>query len=179
MRRRMSEDNRTQFKLRVWTRFYAPPDDVWRLKTDPKHLQAEFRPYFYLHVPDSKGLVEAFAAGAPGHFDGRLIPPGVSWPIELETVERPSRYADSSSNALFPMFQHDHRIQTTDDGCRYIDEVIFSTSLPAQKLVAIMLQRLFVHRHRVAARKLPTDLKATAVSVLRVHFDPTSKLVDD
>jgi ligand-binding SRPBCC domain-containing protein len=175
----MSEDTRTQFLLRVWTRFYAPVDEVWRLKTDPALLAAEFRPWFHFHVPDRKGMVEAISAGAPGDFQARLIPPGVAWPIRLEAVDRPRGYVDSSTNALFPLFRHEHVLQPTDDGCRYVDQVVFSTSLPAQKLVAIFTQRLFVHRHRVAARSLPTDQKATAISVLRVHFDPSSKLVDD
>jgi hypothetical protein len=39
---------------------------------------------------------------------------------------------------------------------------------PLQKLSAIATQRVFQHRHAVAAKRLPTDPQATGVAVLRV-----------
>ena len=41
-------------------------------------------------------------------------------------------------------------------------------------LVARMVERLFVYRHNRAARHLPTDEKATAVSMLREALDVQS-----
>ncbi len=162
----------TTFHLRVWTRFLAPPDQVWLLKTDPAALAAEFRPFLSLRVGDPRPLADALDRGEPATVDARLcprgLPFGVRWPIHLRGGTRPTVYTDASENRIYSRFEHEHRFEPTSDGCRYLDAVTFVPALPASKLVAILTRRFFVHRHTVAARRLPSDPQATGVSVLRV-----------
>lgn len=157
----------TSFQLRVWTRFLAPVEDVWRLKTDPKRISEEFSPLasFRLIGDSFHGV---------GSYKARFGPPGLpmmEWPVELEVWEEGVRFVYSSKNLLYAAFRHEHSFETTPEGCRYIDEVQFTSKLPAQKAAAIMLQRLFQHRHRVSARHLPSDPQATAIAVLRVRVE--------
>lgn len=162
----------TTFQLRVWTRFLAPVESVWALKIQPATIQAEFRPLLSLGLPHGDALGRALAAGAaPADLAcsvrfGRVLP--VAWPCRIESVVKLQSYRATSTNALFSRFEHDHLFEATPDGCRYIDAVTFTSTVPAQKVFAIATQRLFQHRHTVTARRLPTDPQATAVSVLRV-----------
>ncbi len=161
----------TTFHLRVWSRFFAPVEDVWALKTDPAALQAEFRPWMTFALPDGAALTRALAGELPATLDGslrlgRVLP--FAWPVRIESAVKHKEYRDTSTNALYSRFEHDHLFEVTPDGCRYVDAVTFTSKAPAQKLFAIATQRLFVHRHTVAAKRLPTDPQATAVSVLRV-----------
>jgi ligand-binding SRPBCC domain-containing protein len=162
----------TTFHLRVWTRFLAPVEDVWRLKTDPEALAAEFLPYVSFRVDDAESYVRAFAEGRAVEAAGRLCPRGwpvgVRWPMRLESVDPGTSYRDSSTNRLYTRFEHTHLFEPTPDGCRYVDAVTFTPALPAQKLAAILTRRFFVHRHRVAAGRLRADQQATGTSVLRV-----------
>lgn len=148
----------------------APLDDVWALKTDPDQLTAEFRPYFSFVIGAS--LPTLLNGPWPAEYNASLrplgLPPGIPWPGKLEAVEPKVSFTDSSSNSLFSLYEHVHQFETTPDGCRYIDAVTFTPRLPAQKYMAILTQRLFQHRHRVAAKRLPTDPQATAVAMLRV-----------
>ena len=158
----------TTFHLRVWTRFLAPVEEVWRIKTDPRLIAAEFSPWFSFAAV---GGPPAEPLAHPGHFDARFGPRGLplfNWPIDLQTVDRPRRFVDCSQNRLYTRFDHEHLFELTPEGCRYIDAVTFTPALPAQKLTAILTQRMFLHRHRNAARQLATDPQATAVAVLRV-----------
>lgn len=162
----------TTFHLRVWTRFLAPVDDVWRLKTDPAALAAEFRPYWSFRVKDAEAHARAFAEGRASEVEGRLCPRGwpvgLRWPLRVEAVEPGVSYRDSSANRLYTRFEHTHLFEPTPDGCRYVDVVTFTPALPAQKIAAILTRRFFVHRHHVAAARLPADPQATGTSVLRV-----------
>lgn len=160
----------TTFHLRVWTRFFAPVEDVWKLKTDPAAIMAEFRPYSSFCIDDA-GLREALGGKVPVDLKaslrlGRMLP--VAWPLRLESVKVNASFRDTSANRLFSRFEHDHIFEPTVDGCRYIDAVTFTSTVPAQKITAILTKRLFEHRHAVAAKALPTDPQATGVSVLRV-----------
>jgi ligand-binding SRPBCC domain-containing protein len=165
----------TSFHLRVWTRFLVPPDEVWALKTDPAALAAEFRPWMHLLSGDAQAVGQALGEARPGSFRAWLVPPGVPWPIEVVEVQPGVRYVDRSANLLFSAFEHEHLFQPTPDGCRYVDAVSFTPRLPASKATAIALERLFVHRHRVAARRLPSDPQATGVAVLRSVVPPASE----
>jgi ligand-binding SRPBCC domain-containing protein len=162
----------TTFHLRVWTRFLAPVEDVWRLKTDGAALAAEFRPFWSFRVDDAEAYARAFAEGRPHEADGRLCPRGwpigVRWPLRMESVEPGVSYRDTSQNRLYRRFEHTHLFEPTPDGCRYVDAVTFTPALPAQKLAAILTRRFFVHRHQVAATRLKADPQATGTSVLRV-----------
>lgn len=160
----------TTFHLRVWTRFLAPVEDVWKLKTDPASIMAEFRPYASFCL-DENAVREAMAGHVPVDMKaslrlGRMLP--VAWPSRLESVKPNLSFRDTSTNRLFSRFEHDHLFEPTPDGCRYVDAVTFTSTVPAQKITAILTKRLFEHRHMVAARSLPTDPQATGVSVLRV-----------
>lgn len=160
----------TTFLLRTWTRFFATPDEVWKIKTDPAALAAEFLPYMGFRM-DPDALVHAFDGGAPASISARLrpfhVPYGISWPIELSAADPPVRFVDSSVNRLYSRFQHEHLFEPTPDGCRYVDAVTFTPRMLA-KASAILTRRLFVHRHQVAARLLKADPQVTGVSVLRV-----------
>ncbi|MDP2308158.1 MAG: hypothetical protein Q8P18_19215 [Pseudomonadota bacterium] len=161
----------TTFQLRVWTRFLAPREDVWALKTDAAAIEAEFRPWMSFCLPKGDELARALGGAAPVDLPctlriGRVLP--IAWPARLESAVLHESFRDTSTNALYSRFEHDHLFEVTPDGCRYIDSVTFTSTSPAQKWFAIATQRLFQHRHTVAAKRLPTDPQATAISVLRV-----------
>jgi ligand-binding SRPBCC domain-containing protein len=160
----------TSFLLRVWTRFYATPEEVWAIKTDPEALAAEFQPWLRFSM-DGEALRRAIEGGGGGEVASTLrplgLPFGVGWPIRLGPATRPVAYSDSSENRIFSRFQHQHSIERTGDGCRYVDAVTFAPRM-LPKAVGLMTERLFRHRHAVAARRLKSDPQATGVSVLRV-----------
>lgn len=173
----------TTFHLRVWTRFLAPVEEVWRIKTDPSLVEAEFMPLLSFRLPAELATLAAGAAPPVGTLSARLGPPGLAllpWPVTLSDVEPGRRFVDTSANALYRDWRHEHRLEPTPDGCRYIDAVTFTPALPAQKLAAILTRRLFLHRHRRAAALLPTDPQATAVGVLRVEDGKAgTEVIDD
>ena len=161
----------TTFHLRVWTRFLASAEDVWALKTDPSAIGAEFGPLASFRFTDPAAVSRALAGEAPVDVPARFGPVGmplIAWPARIEAVEPGKSFRDTSTNALFSRWEHDHLVEATPDGCRYIDAITFVSTTPTQKLTAIVTQRLFQHRHAVAARRLPTDPQATGVAVLRV-----------
>lgn len=163
----------TTFRLRVWTRYFESVDSVWAHKTTPSRLQEELRPWarLVLSEHDSQALQAALQAGQPATASARLVPPGVSWPIQLVSADAPRRYEDHSQNALFSRFEHRHELEETPDGCRYIDDVIFTPRGPSSKLSALSLKWLFTHRHRVAARHLRADRRTVGTAVLRVLIE--------
>ena len=161
----------TTFRLRVWTRYFSPVDAVWAVKTDPACLAAELRPWLMLSTADTDGLVEAVRAGRPLQTTARLLPVAISWPINLVESVPGQRFTDTSVNALFSRFEHQHIFEPTPDGCRYIDDVVFTPTLPTSKLTAILTRRLFVHRHRVASERLSPDARTVGTSVLRVLLE--------
>ena len=161
----------TTFRLRVWTRYYSPIDEVWAVKTDPSFMKAELRPYVQLSVDDADALMDAVRGGRPLRTDARLLPFGLGWPIELVESIPGESFRDTSTNAIFSRYEHSHIFQSTVDGCRYIDDVVFTPSLPASKMTAILTRRLFVHRHRVASERLPADARTVGTSVLRVLLE--------
>jgi ligand-binding SRPBCC domain-containing protein len=159
----------TTFHLRTWTRFFAPPEEVWALKTDPAAIAAEFAPWLAFRM-DGDALTRCLASGGEGHIPARFGPllPLVSWPVALKGGTRPERFTDHSQNALFTRFEHDHLFEPGADGStRYIDAVTFTPAM-LPKFSALILQRVFRHRHAVAAKRIPTDPQVTGVSVLRV-----------
>ena len=46
--------NQPRWRLRVWTRFRASPEEVWAIKTDPDALAAEFRPFGYFSLSETE-----------------------------------------------------------------------------------------------------------------------------
>ena len=161
----------TTFRLRVWTRYYSTVDEVWEVKTDPACVAAEFRPWLHFSADDTDGLVEAVRTGHAMETSARLLPLGVRWPINLvESVPR-ERFYDTSINALFTRFEHTHVFQPTSDGCRYVDDLVFTPALTASKMIAVLTRRLFIHRHRIASRRLNPDGRTVGTSVLRVLLE--------
>ena len=162
------------YHLRCWTRFRAPLEQVWALKTDPESLADEFRPWMSLDAPDLEAARRLLRGeGTPGTIASRLRLagrlPGPPWPLHVEMVEPMTRYVDTSTNALFSEWHHEHLFEVGQSAVRYVDAVTFTPSerFPGP-LTARLTERLFIHRHRRAARRLPTDERATAVSMLRV-----------
>ena len=141
------------------------------MKTDPACIAAELRPYLQLSADNADALLDAVRAGRTLHTDARLLPFGLSWPIELVESVPGESFKDTSTNAIFSRFEHSHVFQPTDEGCRYIDDVVFTPALPAAKMTAILTRRLFVHRHRVAAQRLSPDARTVGTSVLRVFLE--------
>ena len=158
----------TTFHLRVWTRFFAPPDRVWALKSDPAAIEAEFPLWAPFSLGDKAALAAAIAAGQ-GELRGRLGP--LPWPLRLVGVQPGQSFEDRSENALFSRWEHVHTVEPTPDGARYIDAVTFTPALPGPKFVAIGVKGLFVARHRAAARHLPADALTVGVHVLRVLIE--------
>ena len=162
----------TAFRLRVWTRYFTTPAAVWAYKTDPERIQAELRPWLSLRLADPDALRAALTAGQTAlETTARLTPPGIAWPLQIQLVTPGACFEDRSENALFSRFEHRHTVEETPDGSRYIDDVVFQPRLPAAKLAAILTQRLFVHRHRVAAQHLPADARTVGTSILRVLIE--------
>ena len=164
-----------RFHLRVSTRFLASPDEVWSLKTDPEQLRQEFLPWVHLSVQDPSALVSALQGeGLPITVQAR-VGMVLPWPIEIREYVRGERFTDySPDNALFDDWVHHHEVQPASDAVRYLDAVSFTPRLGPPHLVARLVERLFIHRHNRAARHLPTDEKATAVSMLRESLDVQS-----
>lgn len=158
-----------RWRLRVWTRFLAPVDQVWQVKTDMAVARREFWPFFDFKVDDPHRLSRAVRFGlVPETFQARLWPWPVAWQTELVEAIPGQRFVDRSQNALFQAFEHRHLFEASEDGSRYIDDVRFTPAdgLP-QRLAARLTARLFVHRHRQAAGQLPHDERATGVAMLR------------
>jgi len=154
------------WRLRVWTRFLAPAQDVWAYKTSLVGLRTELSP-LRLVIADPQGMERALAQGRPGHFQARLVPPGVAWPIDLVEVEPGRLFADHSDNALFSRFEHRHLVEPTPDGARYVDDLLLSPRGPLRGAILSLTVRLFQHRHRRAARDLPHDPRVCGITVLR------------
>ena len=170
-----------RWQLNVWTRFAAALDEVWRLETDPSLLAEGLRP-FRIALSDAGALQSAIREGRAASFETRFTGPlgvlGVSWPMEIHPSSPPgtagtgAEFRDTSSNLLFSEWSHRHRFEPTVDGkVRYLDEVRFRPALGPESVVVEVMRRVFVHRHRVAAKKLPVDPHVVGVSILR-RYNP-------
>ncbi|MFT4976819.1 MAG: hypothetical protein ACI8S6_002724 [Myxococcota bacterium] len=163
----------TTFRLRVWTRYFESVAAVWAHKSAPERLAEDLRPWLRLRfaAEDERTLHAALLAGEPARAVGRLVPPGVAWPVDLVRAEPPLFFEDHSDNVLFSRFEHRHILEEAPDGCRYVDDVIFMPRGPSTKLSAIALKWVFIHRHRVAARRLRPDVRTVGTAVLRVLIE--------
>jgi ligand-binding SRPBCC domain-containing protein len=150
----------TRWRLRVWTRFFESPERVWERKTDLDAIEAEFPRWLPFSVPADQRA--AVFAGEPAL--ARFGP--LSWPLQVREQVAGQRYVDTSENALYAEFIHEHSIEPSSDGCRYIDDVVFVPRF-ASKLVAIATAHTFVLRHRRAARGLDADARTVGTRVLR------------
>lgn len=162
---------RTTFRLRVWTRYFAPLEDVWAWKTQVPNIVGELKPHGF-HIHEGPALERALAGDVPQELEASFrilgVLPAFPWPIHLVEAIPNERFTDRSKNRLYADFSHTHLIERTPDGCRYIDDVRFTPALPAQKLTALLTERAFIRRHQYAAKPFRTDPQATGVAVLRV-----------
>ena len=164
------------WRLKVWTRFLASPEAVWRLKTDPIDLAKEFWPWVWLSMSTSE---QASLSDALSSDDGvasvttRLLPTGMRWDMDVEVLEHGVAYRDRSSNRLFRKWEHTHRLFPASDATLYVDDVRF---VPAKcaKAVASLMRRLFEHRHRRSAKMLPAEQGSVGVSMLRLDVPACS-----
>ena len=148
----------TRWRLRVWTRFFETPERVWAQKTDLDAIQAEFPAWMPFSITNGEGLLQ----GEPAVARLGLM----KWPIRVTSHVPGERFVDESDNALFAEFVHEHRVERTSDGCRYIDDVQFVPRL-ASKATALALQRVFILRHTRAAKTLEVDARTVGTAVLR------------
>ena len=161
----------TTFHLRVWTRYFDSLDKVWAVKTDPDLLEKEFPCGFAFKVDDPDALSHCIQNGGSVQTSGTLGVARIAWPISLESIEPGKRFKDTSSNALFSRFEHEHIFEETSDGTRYIDSVTFTPKTPAPKFAAILTKNLFVKRHKRAASHLNADERTIGAHVLRVMVE--------
>lgn len=165
------------WRLRVWTRYRCDARRVWSYKTDPEMLAREFRPYLYLTMSSAdQDAVRQVLQSESGRasVQARLLPMGLRWPMDVEVITPGLHYRDTSTNALFRHWTHEHQLVVASDGCMYVDEVVFQPALPYCKATALTMERLMTHRHRVAADHLPAEAGGVGVSVLRLDGPPSA-----
>lgn len=171
--------SRLRWRLRVWTRFRASPEEVWAIKTDPDALAAEFRPfgYFSLSETERSMMQAAFSEASSCALRLRIPPFGLEWPMNIDVVENERIYRDRSSNSIYQEWSHYHRIVPSSDGALYVDEVVFVSALPVDRWLAKLTKNLFVHRHKMAARCLPTEFGTVGVAMLRLDEPSPQEVV--
>ena len=161
-----------RFHLRCATLFRASPEEVWALKTNWEKMQDEFRPLFQGTSSEGEQALAALKQGnLPVNYTlsvrlGGLLPIG-HWDVEVSEYEEGRFFVDSSENRVFSAWRHEHRIEPSSLGTRYVDLVDFQPRGRAVHWTAIALRELFLHRHRRAAQHLPTEVRATAIATLR------------
>jgi ligand-binding SRPBCC domain-containing protein len=159
------------YHLRCWTRFLASPEEVWQLKNRLETANRECAPLLRMSGGPAETLDDLAGQGLPYSFEARLgllgALPGPAWPVEITELEPNRRYVDRSSNAWFSEWEHEHLLEPASDATRYVDAVTFTPRVGPARLVRRMVLEFFLHRHRQAARWLPTDRRATAVAVMR------------
>jgi len=159
------------WRLRVWTRFLATADEVWRLKTDPAALSNEFRPWIWFTMSSADQATLAAILSEPdgvGRVRARLWPSGVRWDMDIEMLQLGTTYRDRSTNGVYREWEHTHRIIPASDATVYVDEVRFVPVVPRAKWLASMTRVLFEHRHYRAAKRLSAEAGTIGVSVLRL-----------
>ncbi len=161
-----------QFHLRCSTLFLTGMEEVWSFKTDPALMQEEFKPFL---VGESKPVAEAFqrlqAGELPVLYSLRARLFGAlhlsEWPVTVTEFEPYTRFVDTSENVLVAHWRHEHRLEETSEGVRYVDQVDFTPRVRPQRWIAAGIRELFLHRHRRAAQHLPAVPRATAIATLR------------
>ena len=161
------------FRLLAWTRFDEAPDRVWAARSDPERLDREFPPGFRLRLPraEAETLGRILREGGSGAFEGRFGAARLRWPMRVEVVRPGRHFRDTSENALFRRWVHDHIVEETTDGARYLDRVTFEPATAWPRALALATERLFIVRHRRGVEGLRHDPQAWAVTALRELFD--------
>lgn len=161
-----------QFHLRCSTLFLTGMEEVWAFKTDALQMKNELHPFL---IGDAEPAEHAFSAlrggELPVHYrlQARLFG-GLQlsdWPVTIVEFDPPTGFVDTSQNALVTRWRHEHRLEPTSEGVRYVDQVEFTPRLRPYRWVAAGIRELFLHRHRQAAKHLPTVTRATGIATLR------------
>ncbi len=155
----------TRFHVRVWTRFLASPEEVWRAAVDPAWASAGWGPLL------SRPGYPPCGGDADAAFRVAGLPVGVGWKVQTTEMVEGARWVTEATSPLFTDFSHARVVEATPDGSRYLDTYTFRPAGPAPKAVAIAVQRMGARRHHALARELAADPQATAVSVLRVRVE--------
>lgn len=159
-----------RYHLRVSTRFFAPLADVWRVKTDVDKLEQELAPWLRARL-DRDQLQRGLRGQDVGPIDIQFLALGVipapAWELTLTEFRERQEFVDTSTNALFEHWEHRHIVQEASDGVRYVDAITFTPRRRPTRWAARLVEELFIHRHKRAAREFETDPRATAVAFLR------------
>ena len=154
------------------TLFLADLEEVWAFKTHAEHMQDEFRPFLIGESePVALALNRLREGELPVHYtlQARLF--GAlnlsEWPVTVTEFEPPTRFVDTSENALVSSWRHEHRLEPASEGVRYVDLVDFTPRARPHRWIAAGIRELFLHRHRRAAQHLPSVHRATAIATLR------------
>jgi ligand-binding SRPBCC domain-containing protein len=162
------------WQVRVWTRHLVPPEQVWAYKSDPANASYEMGPLVRFTPPESAVFQRGLESGKPFEFEGTFGLPGLSipWKGSVRDVVPGRSFVDTvQPNRLFAHWEHTHLVEPNADGARYLDEVRFAPAIGTASIVAEVVRRAFVRRHRRSAAKLPSDPRVTGVSILR-RYEP-------
>jgi ligand-binding SRPBCC domain-containing protein len=160
---------RPSYRLRVTTRYRVPAEQVWAHVTDVQAISAEFPPWAPFHFTRPDDVAHALKDGArTARIPARL---GVlPWTAEVNLIEPGRSYEDLGDTGLFSVFLHIHTVEAVSDGTLRLDDVWFTpTYLPA--FFARWTSRLFVARHRRAAKVLSADARTVGHCILREVFE--------
>ncbi len=169
-------DSRPAYRLRVSTRYLAPPAEVWAQKFDPVAIMAEFPFWAPFRIGRPEEVTAALADGAT-----RLRVPARFGPLPWEAVVRVLEpglsFEEHGTSSLFALYHHTHHLQPISDGTHYLDDLWFTPAAGGERFAALV-RRLFVARHRRAARVLPAEHYTVGHAVLRhvledEEFDPS------
>ena len=105
----------TRFHLRVWTRFLASPDDVWRQVVDPGHAGAGWGPLL------SRPGYPAFGEDGDVAFRCAGLPVGVGWKVHTTESAEGARWVTEVTSPLFADFSHERVVEAIPDGWMGLD----------------------------------------------------------
>ena len=158
-------DSRPAYRLRVTTRYLAPPAEVWAQKSDPVAIMAEFPLWAPFKITRPDEVAAALADGAT-----RLRVPARLGPFPWEAVVRVTEpglsFEGHGTSSLFSLYHHTHQLKPIADGTHYLDDVWFTPAAGGERFAQVVC-RLFVARHRRAARVLAAEQYTVGNAVLR------------
>jgi ligand-binding SRPBCC domain-containing protein len=152
--------------LKFESEIAAPVEALWAFHASPSAL-------INLTPPERK--LRARAPEVPGGqpsegptplIDGalhilefKLGPLSSQWRARISNVRRPNGFVDTAEQSPFRRWIHRHVFQTTENGCRLIDEVEFELPLAPLSNLALPfvvrdLRKLFAFRHEVTRKAL-------------------------
>jgi ligand-binding SRPBCC domain-containing protein len=142
----------------------APVDDVWRFVTSPAGINHELMPVMRMTVPRHlKG--KTIRDVSVGEKIGRswfllfgLVPFDFD-DITIAELHHGHRFLERSTMFSMAFWEHERTVDEADGGCEVRDRVTFRLRPPmrfipgAHRVLAWILHKLFVHRHRRLVRR--------------------------